>query len=103
MYPIRQRTNLGTRTRNATNQINYQYNRTVQEREDPNERERIRLRKAREAQHSTNNGTSLNRAAFCYDMSIDYRAYKLYRSACQVIARTIMKFASAFFCFFQQF
>lgn len=75
MPPIRRRTNLGRRTRNATNQINYQSNRTAQEREDRNERERIRLRQTREARHSTNNGASLNRAAFCYDMSIDYSAY----------------------------
>jgi hypothetical protein len=34
--PIRRRTNLGKRTLNATNQINYQSNRTAQEREDRN-------------------------------------------------------------------
>ena len=48
MPPIRRRSNLGRRTRNATNQINYQSNRTAQEREDRNERERIRLRQTRE-------------------------------------------------------
>jgi hypothetical protein len=69
---IRRRTNLGSRTRNATNQINYPSNRTVQER---NERERIRLRLTRKARNSTNNGASLNRGVFCYDMSIDYSVY----------------------------
>lgn len=70
MPPIRRLTNLGRRTRNAKHQINYQSNRTAQEREDRNEHERIRLRQIHEVRNSTNNGASLNRAAFCY-MSID--------------------------------
>jgi len=65
MPRIRWRTNLGRRTRNAMNQINYQSNRTSQERKDRNERERIRLRQTREARHSTNDSVSLKRAAFC--------------------------------------
>jgi hypothetical protein len=46
-------------------QINHQSNHTAQE------REKIRVRQTREVQHLTNNGSSLNRAAFCYDMLID--------------------------------
>ncbi|GFQ77012.1 helitron_like_N domain-containing protein [Trichonephila clavata] len=70
MPPIR-RSNLGRRTRNATNQANYRSNRTAQERDDGNERERIRISQTREARarHSTNNRASLNRAAFSYDVS----------------------------------
>ncbi|GBP73542.1 hypothetical protein EVAR_89202_1 [Eumeta japonica] len=49
MPPIR-RSNLGRRTRNATNQANYRSNRTAQERDDGNERERIRISQTREAQ-----------------------------------------------------
>ncbi|GFR19178.1 helitron_like_N domain-containing protein [Trichonephila clavata] len=77
MPPIR-RSNLGTRTRNATNQANYRSNRTAQERDDGNERERIRISQTREvrARHSTNNRASLNRAAFSYDVSIDYSNYQ---------------------------
>lgn len=71
MPPIR-RSNLGRRTRNATNQANYRSNRTAQERDDGNERERFRISQTREARarHSTNNRASLNRAAFSYDVSI---------------------------------
>lgn len=47
MPPIR-RSNLGRRTRNATNQANYRSNRTAQERDDGNERERIRISQKRE-------------------------------------------------------
>lgn len=77
MPPIR-RSNLGRRTRNATNQANYRSNRTAQERDDENERERIRISQTREARarHSTNNRASLNRAAFSYDVSIDYSNYQ---------------------------
>ncbi|GFQ97959.1 helitron_like_N domain-containing protein [Trichonephila clavata] len=77
MPPIR-RSNLGRRTRNATNQANYRSNRTAQERDDGNERERIRISQTREARarHSTNNRASLNRAAFSYDVSIDYSNYQ---------------------------
>ncbi|CAF4946666.1 unnamed protein product [Pieris macdunnoughi] len=72
------RSNLGRRTRNATNQANYRSNRTAQERDDGNERERIRISQTREARarHSTNNRESLNRAAFSYDVSIDYSNYQ---------------------------
>ena len=67
MPPIR-RSNLGRKTRNATNQGNYRSNQS----DDRNERERIRISQTRETQarHSTNNRASLNRAA--YDVSIDY-------------------------------
>ncbi|GBP12702.1 hypothetical protein EVAR_10342_1 [Eumeta japonica] len=60
----------GRRTRNATNQANYQSNHTAQERDDRNERERIRTSQTREARarHSTNNRASLNRAVFSYDV-----------------------------------
>src|SRR6187551_3482502 len=77
MPPIR-RSNLGRRTRNATNQANYRSNHTAQERDDRNERERIRISQTREARarHLTNNRTSLNRAAFNYDVSIDYSNYQ---------------------------
>ncbi|GBP77376.1 hypothetical protein EVAR_40030_1, partial [Eumeta japonica] len=48
------------------------------ERDDGNERERIRISQTREARarHSTNNRASLNRAAFSYDVSIDYSNYQ---------------------------
>lgn len=77
MPPIR-RSNLGRRTRNAKNQANYRSNRTAQERDDGNERERIRISQTREARarHSTNNRASLNRAAFSYDVSMDYSNYQ---------------------------
>ncbi|XP_076249983.1 uncharacterized protein LOC143189833 [Rhynchophorus ferrugineus] len=77
MPPIR-RSNLGRRTRNAINQANYRSNRTAQERDDGNERERIRISQTREARarHSTNNRASLNPAAFSYDVSIDYSNYQ---------------------------
>ncbi|XP_076265190.1 uncharacterized protein LOC143199329 [Rhynchophorus ferrugineus] len=77
MPPIR-RSNLGRRTRNAINQTNYRSNRTAQERDDGNERERIRISQTREARarHSTNNRASLNPAAFSYDVSIDYSNYQ---------------------------
>ncbi|GFR21567.1 helitron_like_N domain-containing protein [Trichonephila clavata] len=76
--PTIRRSNLGRRTRNATNQANYRSNRIAQERDDGNERERIRISQTREAraQHSTNNRASLNRAAFSYDVSIDYSNYQ---------------------------
>ncbi|GBP83331.1 hypothetical protein EVAR_54348_1 [Eumeta japonica] len=75
---LNRRSNLGRRTRNATNQANYRSNRTAQERDDGNERERIRISQTREARarHSTNNRASLNRAAFSYDVSIDYSNYQ---------------------------
>ena len=60
MPPIR-RSNLGRRTRNATNQANYRSN--------------SQTREAR-ARNSTNNRASLNRAAFSYDVSIDYSNYQ---------------------------
>ncbi|XP_076251520.1 uncharacterized protein LOC143190840 [Rhynchophorus ferrugineus] len=77
MPPIR-RSNLGRRTRNAINQANYRSNHTAQERDDGNERERIRISQTREARarHSANNRASLNPAAFSYDVSIDYSNYQ---------------------------
>ncbi|XP_050064729.1 uncharacterized protein LOC126553629 [Aphis gossypii] len=77
MPPIR-RSNLGRRTRNATNQANYRSNQSPQERDDRNERERIRISQTCEARtrNSTNNRESLNRAAFSYDVSIDYSNYQ---------------------------
>ena len=77
MPPIR-RNNLGRRTRNATNQANYQSNHAAQVRDDRNERERIQISQTRErrARHSNNNRASLNRAAFSYDVSIDYSNYQ---------------------------
>lgn len=77
MPPIR-RSNLGRITRNATNQANYRSNQSPQERDDRNERERIRISQTREARtrNSTNNRASLNRAAFSYDVSIDYSNYQ---------------------------
>lgn len=77
MPPIRRRY-LGRRTRHATKQANYRSNQTAQERDDRNERARIRISQTREARtrHSTNNHASLNRAAFSYDVSIDYSNYQ---------------------------
>jgi hypothetical protein len=76
MPPIR-RSNLGRKTRNAINQGNYRSNQTAQEHDDRKERERIWISQTREARarHSTNNRASLNRAAFSYDVSIDYSNY----------------------------
>ena len=56
MPPIR-RSNLGRITRNATNQANYRSNQSPQERDDRNERERIRISQTREVRtrNSTNN------------------------------------------------
>lgn len=77
MPPIR-RSNLGRITRNATNQANYRTNQSPQERDDRNERERIRISQTREVRtrNSTNNRANLNRAAFSYDVSIDYSNYQ---------------------------
>ena len=56
MPPLR-RSNLGRKTRNATNQGNYRSNQSAQERDDLNEREIIRISQTSEARarHSTNN------------------------------------------------
>ena len=72
--PLIRRSNLGRKTRNTTNQGNYRSNQS----DDRNERERIRISQTRETQarHSTNNRASLNRAAFSYDVSIDYSNYQ---------------------------
>lgn len=77
MPPLR-RSNSGRRTRNAANQANYRSNHAAQERNGRNERKRTRISQTREARarHSTNNRASLNRAAFRYNVSIDYSNYR---------------------------
>lgn len=77
MPPIRRR-KLCRRTRSATNQANYRSHYSAQERYDRNESERIRISQTREARvrNSSNNRASLNRAAFSYDVSIDYSNYQ---------------------------
>ena len=72
--PAMRRTNIGRRARNAVYIANNRSNLTAQERNDQNERDRIRLSQTREARarHSTNNRAGLNRAAFSYDVAIDY-------------------------------
>lgn len=109
MPPIR-RSNLGRRTRNATNQTNFRSNRTAEQREERNEIERNRLSQTRSARtqeerenaneddmhrmrhhrsvetnraimnlnnrarRQTNVALNTHRAAFRYNVTIDYSA-----------------------------
>lgn len=76
MPPIRRgRSNLGRRTRNATNQANFQSHRTSQQREERNELERIRISQSR-ATRRVQTAFTVSRAAFSYDVSIDYSSYQ---------------------------
>lgn len=69
MPPIRRRTNLGRRTRNAESQRNIRASQTDEQREARNEAERNRLN--RNQQHR-NVAFTPYRAAFYYNVAIDY-------------------------------
>lgn len=71
MSPIK-RTLLGNRPRNATNQINFRFNRTAEQREEKNNIERNRLSQTRSActQEERENGNEydMHRMRYCWSV-----------------------------------